>query len=406
MSLWRSVQMAWRALSHNKGRAFLTMLGVIIGVSAVIMMLSIGAGTQLSVTSSIEGLGTNLLMVSPSRIREGNIATGNASGSLTIADADALREVAGVAMSVPITSRGCQLIAGSLNTNSQVIGTTVDYPATLNVSVEQGIFFNQNEIDRWDKVIVLGPTVAETLFPEGSALGKTVQVVSNQTKGFFRVIGVLASKGGSGFNNQDDQALIPITTAQKLIFGSKTLSGIDLQVTSSDQMDQVTTLATDTLRRRHNIATGKTSDFTILNQEEMLGTLSSVIGTFTTLLAGIAGISLLVGGIGIMNIMLVSVSERTREIGLRKAIGARSSTITTQFLVEAIMLSVVGGALGIVLGYVGSTLIGWLGGLTTLVDTNSVLLGFIFSLAVGVFFGYYPARRAASLNPIDALRYE
>ena len=406
MSLWRSVQMAWRALSHNKGRAILTMLGVIIGVGAVIMMLSIGAGTQLSVTSSIESLGTNLLMVSPSRIRSGNIATANASGSLTVADADALREVAGVAMSVPVTSRGCQLIAGSLNTNSQVVGTTVDYQATLNVSVEQGIFFNQNDIDRWNKVIVLGPTVAETLFPNGNVLGQTVQVVSNQTKSFFRVIGILASKGGSGFNNQDDQALIPITTAQKLVFGSKTLSGIDLQVASSDQMDQVTTLATDTLRRRHNIATGKTSDFSILNQEEMLGTLSDVLGTFTTLLAGIAGISLLVGGIGIMNIMLVSVSERTREIGLRKAIGARSSTITTQFLVEAIMLSLVGGAVGIILGYVGSTLIGWLGGLTTLVTTNSVLLGFIFSLAVGVFFGYYPARRAASLNPIDALRYE
>jgi putative ABC transport system permease protein len=389
VSLWRSIQMAWRALSHNKGRAFLTMLGVIIGVGSVIMMLAIGAGTQASVTSSITSLGSNLLMVSPQRIREGNVVTGSQSTSLTSEDALALGQISGVAAAVPVSGRNCQLIAGANNTNTQVIGTTVDYPAALNAPVAQGSFFSQNDVDRWRKVAVLGTTVATTLFPRGNPLGQTVQVVN-----------------GSGFNNQDDQVLIPLTTAQQLVFGSKTLSGIDLQVATSDQMTQVSSEATSILRIRHKIATGKSDDFSILNQEQLLGTLTSVLGIFTILLAGIAGISLLVGGIGIMNIMLVSVTERTREIGLRKAIGARSATIVTQFLVEAMMLALLGGAIGILLGYAGGALISTFTGLATLVTPTSVLLGFFFSLIVGVFFGFYPARRAASLNPIDALRYE
>jgi putative ABC transport system permease protein len=406
VSLWRSIQMAWRALSHNKGRAFLTMLGVIIGVGSVIMMLAIGAGTQASVTSSITSLGSNLLMVSPQRIREGNVVTGSQSASLTSEDALALGQISGVAAAVPVSGRNCQLIAGANNTNTQVIGTTVDYPAALNAPVAQGSFFSQNDVDRWRKVAVLGTTVATTLFPRGNPLGQTVQVVNGSTIAFFQVIGVLASKGGSGFNNQDDQVLIPLTTAQQLVFGSKTLSGIDLQVATSDQMTQVSSEATSILRIRHKIATGKSDDFSILNQEQLLGTLTSVLGIFTILLAGIAGISLLVGGIGIMNIMLVSVTERTREIGLRKAIGARSATIVTQFLVEAMMLALLGGAIGILLGYAGGALISTFTGLATLVTPTSVLLGFFFSLIVGVFFGFYPARRAASLNPIDALRYE
>lgn len=406
MRIRRILKMAMRALGHNKSRAFLTALGVIIGVAAVMMMLSIGGGTQASVTSRISALGTNLLMIQPAFQRSGNIATSSQMGSLTLDDATALQSLTGVQAVAPVISRRSQVIAGSSNVNTSIIGTTPDYKPMMNLSLQRGSFFAQPELDQWDKVAVLGSSVAEQLFPNENPTGKTIEIVSNATRGSFRVLGILAAKGGSGFSNQDDQILIPITTASRLLFGSKSLSQINVQVASTDEMTGVAEQITQLLRVRHDIPATKESDFTILNQEELLSTLSSVALNFTVLLAGIAGISLLVGGIGIMNIMLVSVTERTREIGLRKAIGALKRDVVFQFLIEAVLLSGAGGLLGILFGFLGSLLITALGNTPTVVTPTSILLGFVFSLVVGVFFGFYPAQRAANLKPIEALRYE
>lgn len=406
MKFGRILKMALRALTHNKSRSFLTMLGVIIGVAAVMMMLSVGAGTQAAVTGRISSLGTNLLMIQPGNVRAGGVALSSQAQSLTMEDLEAIRSIEGVKSVAPSLSGRVQAIVGSHNTNTSVVGTTPEYQALMNIKLSQGIFFAQPEVDQWDKVAVLGATVAQTLFPEGNPVGQTVQLVVNRTKAVFRVIGVMASKGGTGFANQDDQIIVPITTAQKILFGRSTLGQINVEVNSVEQMTDVSSKITQILRIRHNIAEGKSDDFSILNQQDLLETMSSVAASFTTLLAGIASISLLVGGIGIMNIMLVSVTERTREIGLRKAIGALQRDIIIQFLLEAVILSTFGGILGIILGFGGSFLINSWGNTTTVITAGSVLLGFLFSVAVGVFFGFYPAQKAARLEPIEALRYE
>ncbi len=406
MKFGRIVFMALRALSHNKSRSFLTMLGVIIGVGAVMMMLSIGAGTQAAVTGRISSLGTNLLVVQPGNIRAGGVALSSQSQSLTFEDMDAIRSIEGVESVAPAISGRAQAITGSRNTSTSIIGTTPEYKELMNIKMSEGIFFAQTEVDLWDKVAILGSTVAETLFPQGNPVGQSVQLVVNRTKGLFRVIGVMAPKGGTGFSNQDDQIIIPITTAQKILFGGSTLGQINVEVSSVDLMEEVSEKISQILRIKHNIAQGKSDDFTIMNQQDLLETMSSVATSFTTLLAGIASISLLVGGIGIMNIMLVSVTERTREIGLKKAIGALRRDIVMQFLLEAVILSTTGGILGILFGFVGSCLIRYWGNTTTLITAGSVLLGFLFSVAVGVFFGFYPAQKAAKLEPIEALRYE
>jgi len=406
MKVLRILKMAFRALTHNKSRSFLTILGVVIGVAAVIMMLSVGAGTQTSVLQRISSLGTNLLMVQPGNVRTGNIATATQFQSLTMEDAQAIQSIEGVADAAPVANGRAQAIAGSNNVNTNIIGCTPEYKSAMNIKMDKGVFFAQPEVDEWDKVAVLGATVAKNLFPQGNAVGQTVELVVNRTRATFKVIGVLASKGGAGFQNQDDQILIPITTAQKLLFGRKNLSQINVEVASQDQMENVSKKITQLLRIRHDISSNGQDDFTIMNQQDLLETVSSASASFTNLLVGIASISLLVGGIGIMNIMLVSVTERTREIGLRKAVGALKRDIVAQFLVEAIALSSLGGLLGILFGIGGSILFGSLSSMPTVVTPASILLGFLFSVIVGVFFGFYPAQRAANLKPIEALRYE
>jgi putative ABC transport system permease protein len=402
----RILQMALRALGHNKSRAFLTMLGVIIGVSSVIMMLSIGAGTQQSVTGRISALGTNLLTVQPGFQRSGGVATSNQARSLTLADAEAIRNLEGVNAAAPVVSTRTQAIVGENNTNTSVVGTTPEYQSSTSIEMSSGNFFAQIEVDQWDTVVVLGSTVAEDLFAKSNPIGQTVQLVVNRARVNCRVLGVMASKGGGGFGSQDDRIVMPITTVQKLLTGSKNVNQISVEAVSTDQMTAVSNRITQLLRVRHDIQPSGANDFSIMNQEDLLSTATEVTGIFTALLAGIAGVSLLVGGIGIMNIMLVSVTERTREIGLRKAIGALRRDIVAQFLVEAVLLATAGGILGIGLGFLGAYLIASFAGFPAAVTWNSVLLGLLFSMGVGVFFGYYPAQRAASLKPIDALRYE
>jgi putative ABC transport system permease protein len=402
----RILQMALRALGHNKSRAFLTMLGVIIGVSSVIMMLSIGAGTQQSVTGRISALGTNLLTVQPGFQRSGGVATSNQARSLTLADADAIRNLEGVNAAAPVVSTRVQAIVGEKNTNTSIVGTIPEYQSSTSIEISSGSFFTQIEVDQWEKVVVLGATVAEDLFAKSNPVGQTVQLVVNRARVNCRVLGVMASKGGGGFGSQDDRIVMPITTVQKLLTGSKNVNQISVEAVSTDQMTSVSNRITQLLRIRHDIQPSGTNDFSIMNQEDLLSTATEVTGIFTVLLAGIAGVSLLVGGIGIMNIMLVSVTERTREIGLRKAIGALRRDIVAQFLVESVLLATAGGILGIGLGFLGAFLIASFAGFPAAVTWNSVLLGLLFSMGVGVFFGYYPAQRAASLKPIDALRYE
>jgi putative ABC transport system permease protein len=406
MRFQRILQMAFRAMGHNKSRAFLTMLGVIIGVSAVIMMLSVGAGAQQSVTGRISALGTNLLTVQPGYQRSGGVATSNQARSLTLADADAIRSLQGVKAAAPVVSTRAQAIVGENNTNTNIVGTTPEYQSSTSIEMSGGNFFAQIEVDQWDTVLVLGATVAQDLFAKSNPVGQTVQLVVNQMRVNCRVLGVMASKGGGGFGSQDDRIVMPITTVQKLLTGSKNVNQISVEAVSTDQMTAVSNRITQLLRARHDILPSGTNDFSILNQEDLLSTATDVLGYFTALLAGIAGVSLLVGGIGIMNIMLVSVTERTREIGLRKAIGALKRDIVAQFLVEAILLATAGGILGIGFGFLGSSLIASFAGFPAAVTWNSVLLGLLFSMGVGVFFGYYPAQRAANLKPIDALRYE
>jgi putative ABC transport system permease protein len=406
MKFGRILKMALRALTHNKSRSFLTMLGVIIGVAAVMMMLSVGAGTQAAVTGRISSLGTNLLMIQPGNVRAGGVALSSQAQSLTMEDVTSISSIEGVKAVAPTLSGRVQAVAGSNNTNTSVVGTTLEYQSLMSIKMKQGVFFAQPEVDQWEKVAILGSTVAETLFPGENPVEKTLTLVVNRTKAIFRVMGVMASKGGTGFANQDDQIIVPITTAQKILFGRSVLGQINVEVNSVEQMTDVSSKITQILRIRHNIAEGKSDDFSILNQQDLLETMSSVAASFTTLLAGIASISLLVGGIGIMNIMLVSVTERTREIGLRKAIGALRWDIVMQFLLEAVILSTTGGIVGIILGFVGSYLIKSWGNTTTVITAGSVLLGFLFSVAVGVFFGFYPAQKAARLEPIEALRYE
>jgi putative ABC transport system permease protein len=407
MRFLRNLRIALGALFHNKSRAFLTILGVIIGVAAVMMMLSIGTGAEVAVTEEIKALGSNLLLVVPGSMTASGIRTGGGSTtSLTLDDAQAISRIPGVVDAVPSIQRQAQVIVGERNTQTSVVGTSASYEKVLNTSVSEGNFFSPSQVERWERVALIGATVKDSLFPDANPIGKTIQIVNGPRRVSFRVIGVLESKGASGFVNRDDQILIPVTTAQKLLFGVKNIGSITVEVSSPEKMDQVSTEISSLLRLRHNIPKDKENDFTIFSQKDILGTLGSVMNYFTIVLAGIASISLLVGGIGIMNIMLVSVTERTREIGLRKAIGALKRDVVLQFLLEAIILSTTGGIIGIILGYGGSLIIAKIAGWPAVVTPLSILLGFFFSMAVGLFFGIYPAQKAASLNPIDALRYE
>ena len=394
-----------RALSANKARSGLTMLGIIIGIASVIAMISIGQGAQTAIQSSIQGLGSNLLTVIPGFIQPGRgiISSGRgASQTLKNEDTSVVRGIEHVTAVSPELSRRFQ-ITSSLgnNTNVTVVGAQPTYATVRNVTLADGSFITEAHERSLARVAVLGATVAKDLFGETEPLGKTIRINKVNTK----VLGILQAKGSAGFFNLDDMVFVPLATMQKILAGSDSLSTLAISVDSQDAMPGVQAEATQLLAQKHRV-NPEAPDFSIVSQADILGTLNQVTTTFTIFLASIAGISLLVGGIGIMNMMLTTVTERTREIGLRKAIGARRRDISTQFLAEAVALTFLGGLIGVLLGGIIALGVSSFAGIATHVSLSSVLLAFGVSAGIGIVFGYYPARRAAGLNPIEALRYE
>jgi len=414
MSIFENFRLALRALTINKLRSFLTMLGIIIGVAAVITLVSVGRGVETVVVSEFQGLGNNLLFIFPGQLGPGDARPRRSGGGgLTNDDLAALSDpfnAPDVIYVAPVYERPAIVTRAGADARTTITGTTPQFTDVRNFNPLIGNFFGAQDLNASARVAVLGQTVYEKLFPNGELpIGETIRI--NNVN--FRVIGLMEQKGGSGFNDQDDVVLIPLTTAQKRLFPARRADGkyrVDLiyaQVASEERQDAAIAQITLTLRETHGISFRDEDDFTVLSQTEVVGALSQITGVLTVFLGVIAGISLLVGGIGIMNIMLVSVTERTREIGLRKAVGARQNDILLQFLVEAMLLSSAGGIIGLVLGAAGSQIIaGFSDTLTPTLAWDSVTLAILFSAAVGLFFGIYPARRAARLNPIDALRYE
>jgi putative ABC transport system permease protein len=406
MLLGETIGVALGALRANKLRSFLTMLGVVIGVGAVIAVVALGRGAQESVNARISALGTTLLTVQPGQIfAPGGISSGSDRAPMIVADAVAL-DSAGEAVSAvePEMQKQLQVQYLATNTNTTVLGTTANYLDVRKYTMAVGKMFTMGDDRASRSVAVLGAAIPDNLgVPAASLVGQNVRI-----GGFlFQVIGVLASKGsGGGFGNPDDQVLIPITTAQFRVFGSDRLRQIGVLASSEAEIPQAMAEIQKTLRRLHRLRVGIPDDFQIRNQADFLNTLGETTQIFTFLLSGIAAVSLLVGGIGIMNIMLVSVTERTREIGIRMAIGARGSDVLTQFLVESIVMSVLGGAVGLAVGVGGAQVLAHFTGWSTAVPVQAVVLAIGFSAAVGVFFGFYPARKAAALDPITALRYE
>ncbi len=398
----------YRAIISNKTRSGLTVLGVVIGIASVIAMVSIGAGAQSSIESNIEAIGSNLLMVMPGMQRGVGTQVKGGQGSatsLTIDDAEAIEtEISGIKDVASDVSGRYQVKQKANNTNTSVVGVTANYPEVRNVEIANGVFFTEAQNESAVKVAVLAPTARDDLFGEDSEdyLGKTIRINSID----FKVVGLTESKGSSGSSNDDDKIYIPIKTAQKFLSGSDSVSTISISAVDSENLSAVQTEVSDLLLKRHKISDSDSADFSIMNQADLVETASSVTGTFTILLAAIAGISLLVGGIGIMNMMLTTVTERTREIGLRKAIGAKRNDISWQFLTESIMITFLGGLFGVGLGWGASLVISTFFDTNTVVSYSSILLAFGVSAGIGIIFGYYPARRAARLNPIECLRYE
>lgn len=397
----------YEALSGNKARSSLTILGIVIGISSVIAMISIGQGAQGSIEASIQSIGSNLIMVTPGAQRGAGIQINTGRGSartLTGDDANAIGSELNTAKAVaPELSGRYQITAKGKNTNTSVVGVTASYPAVKNIVISEGSFISDQNNKSLSKVAVLGPTTRDDLFGEGaSAIGQTIRIKGVE----FKVIGVTEAKGGTGFNNPDDQIYIPLETAQRFLAGESYVTTISVEATDAESMATLQEEITALLLDRHHITDPAAADFSTINQADIVATASSVTQTFTTLLAAVAGISLVVGGIGIMNMMLTTVTERTKEIGLRKAIGAKRHDINLQFLTESVVLTFTGGTIGIILGWVISFSLTKLGVIQTHVSLSSVLLAFGVSGAIGIIFGYYPARRASSLNPIQALRYE
>ena len=400
------------ALLSNKVRSGLTVLGIVIGIGSVIAMLAIGAGASGSIQSSIESLGSNLIMVQPGAPRgvgqQVSAGRGNAQ-TLTNEDVAALAQELSdlaVALAPEITSRQ-QVVAQGANTNTQIIGTTAAYASVRNIEMGDGSFITDEQNENMSKVAVIGPTTRDDLFGENAdAIGQTIRIKGIQ----FKVIGITAAKGGTGFNNQDDRVFVGLNVAQRYLVGSGA-SGFyvtSLSIQASDQavMTDLQNEVTSILLARHNISDEAAADFSTLNQSDIVSAASSVTDTLALFLVFVASISLVVGGIGIMNMMLTTVTERTREIGLRKAIGAKRKDISTQFLAEAILLTFSGGFIGIILGWLVALILSWTGVIAASVSLISVALAFGISVAIGIIFGYYPARRASSLSPIEALRYE
>ncbi|MEY2664314.1 MAG: hypothetical protein RIT04_122 [Candidatus Parcubacteria bacterium] len=397
----------YSALSANKVRSGLTMLGIIIGISSVIAMVAIGQGAQNSIESSIQSIGSNLILVMPGAQRGPGVQVSAGRGSartLTQADADAITKEITLAKAVaPELSSRYQVTTKGKNTNTSVVGTVSSYPEVRNITIEQGSFISDQNNKNLAKVAVIGPTTRDDLFGvDANAIGQTLRIKGQE----FKVIGVTKAKGGTGFGSQDDMIFIPLNTAQKYLAGDSYVSTISVQAVDTESMSEVQQQITDLLLTQHNIKDVTQADFNTLNQSDIVATASSVTSTFTILLAAVAGISLVVGGIGIMNMMLTTVTERTREIGLRKAIGAKRRDINRQFLTEAVVLTFISGVIGVILGWSISFGVTYFGLLQTSVSVFSIILAFGVSAAIGIIFGYYPARRAAGLNPIDALRYE
>jgi putative ABC transport system permease protein len=396
MSLMDLVGLAFSRLRTGRLRAALTMLGVIIGVASVVALVGVGQGTTSNITERLSSLGTNLLTVSAFG------AAGGASSTLTIGDADALRSVDGIAGVAPESQTQAVVAAGGETVTTAVVGTTAEYAAVRAFDVWQGTFLTDTAVERDLRVAVLGATTAEDLGLDETSLGTEITVGGLP----FKLIGILQPKGGATFQDPDDQVLVPIGVVARHFTGDDGVRTIGVSVADGADMDAVQASITSELRFRHDLASDDDDDFSIFDQAQLLETASSISGTLTLLLGGIASISLVVGGIGIMNIMLVSVRERTREIGIRKAVGARGRDILLQFLIEALTLSGLGGVIGVLLGLGVSALIARVGDITFAFSPATVAVALLFSLAVGVVFGVWPARQAARLDPIAALRYE
>ena len=399
------VLVALSAIRANKLRSVLTALGIVIGVAAVITMVALGNGAQKSVQDRIQALGTNLLSIFPGHSLVHGVAVDFGSrANLTVDDARALEQGApSLAAVVPELSRNLQIQYGNQNQNTQIVGTTANYATVNNFTVEAGHMFTRGDDEGRRRVAVIGASIPDMFNANGAAMiGQEIQI-----RGIpFEVVGLLGPKGAQGFQNQDEQILIPLTTARYRIFGTDRVRDINVQVRSADSVNIAMLEIERALRKTHQIQPGQDDDFQIRNRQEFLATFEETTKTFTYLLAGIAAVSLLVGGIGIMNIMLVSVTERTREIGTRKALGATRHNIMLQFLVEAMVLCTLGGTLGILLGSAAALTMSKVAGWNTLISPTAIMVAFVFSAGVGVFFGLWPARRAASLDPIVALRYE
>ncbi len=411
MTLTDTLEETYAALSANKARSGLTILGIVIGIASVIALVSIGQGAASSIQSSIQSLGSNLLLISPGAQRAvgGFGATAGRGGAKTLTQDDAnaiTSSISNIATVASEVSGRYQITAKGTNTNTTVDGVTSGYAQIRNVVVDQGSFITDQQNISAAKVAVLGPTTMTDLFGEtadaASTIGQTIRIKGIE----FKIIGVTVAKGGSGFSNADDMIYIPTMSAQRYFSGDKYLTSIDVQAADAGSMTAVQQDITDLLLSRHHISDPTQADFSVLNQADILASAGAITGTLTLLLGAIAGISLLVGGIGIMNMMLTTVTERTREIGLRKAIGARANDISRQFLVEAVALTVIGGVIGILLGSGISLLVNLSGLVTTTVSYSAIALAFGVSAGIGIVFGWYPARRAAALNPIEALRYE
>lgn len=399
-------RIAIRALIRNKLRAFLTMLGIIIGVASVIAMLAIGEGSKVNITNEMSSMGTNMVMVMPNMQRRGGVSLGASSSmALKYSDVEAIRnEAASVAAVSPEVRANGQVIYSNENTQTTIYGVSEEYLTIRKLEIQSGRIFNTSELKSMAKVCILGQTVVENLFGEDAdPVGLTIRVKNLP----FLIIGVLKDKGESGMGqDQDDLILAPYTTVQRRLAAIDYINGIYASAISENKSALAISEVEEILRRTHKLKETDENDFRVMSQSELIETVSSITDILTILLGAIAGISLLVGGIGIMNIMFVSVTERTREIGLRMSIGGRGNDILKQFLVESILLSILGGALGVVFGYLIAKGAGSLMDIPPVIKVQTVVLAFTVCFAIGVFFGWYPARKAANLNPIDALRYE
>lgn len=404
--LWESILIAFEGLKANKLRAILTMLGIIIGVGAVIAMVSLGLGVQQKVQNSIASLGSNLLIVMPGASSTPGTVRSAAGSNITLTNQDAkaiVKQVTGIKYVAPLVASQYQLIFGKQNWNSKVVGATPEYMTIQGFKIASGQFFTTSDDSSRARVALVGQTVVTNLFGNVDPVGQTIRIGQAP----FRVIGVLAGKGQSTMGqDQDDTVIIPLTTAQERLIGITYLNTINVQAESDTVLDQVQTDITTLLRKRHHLSAKADDDFSVRNLTALMSTMQETTSSLTLFLGSVAAISLLVGGIGIMNIMLVSVTERTREIGIRKALGATYNNILLQFMIEAIVISVTGGLFGICLGVAGAYAVSLVAGWNTVISSVAIIAAFSVSVMIGLFFGIYPARKAALLDPIDALRYE